>query len=231
MRFLPTITLSNSTILDPSKQTDPMSWAKDNEEYKYYLSQLEIVNDSNNDVLKVTSDDSKLSIHLEKIGTSKLGLRLKGSSYNLHTATINVTQGKNDDTNNYTAVINPIDQSTTTNNKNLNITRIEFVDRSYVLDGDFGWGFKPIITLSDGTKLSSTSENQDVYNYYLSLTELFLNNDISNSTIDFGVVEVNNNILPRTLMPLKDGKVFLSVGVKSNSLVYDTVPVTVSIGK
>lgn len=245
-KYLPIITLSNGEVLDPSKDYDDPNGIATTAEYQNYLSQLELKNIeadntgymSTESLVVIMKNDNNLLIDPKYAGKCKLGLVIKGSDIVIATTELNIVDDINNSsssttsTGNVSATITEIDHATTTTNKNLKITNVTFVDRSYVLEGNYGYAFNPKIKLSDGTELSKSSKDSDVYKYYLNMTDFYLVNDSSTDTIDFGVVEVLNNESlendsPKALVPLKNGKVILAVGY--NGITYDTVPVTVSI--
>lgn len=244
-RFLPIINLSDGNTLDPSKDYDDPNGVATTAEYQNYLSQLELkkIDKESNGILPtgrlvlLVDDGNNLIINPKYGGKCELGISFKGSENVMATTTLNVIDdlnesSNNNKSNNVTAEIEEINHATTTTNKNLRITKIEFVDRSYTLTGNYGYAFRPKITLSDGTEMTKDSKDIDVYKYYLDMTEFYLTNDSSMSTVDFGVVEILNhepltNDSPKALVPLKNGKVILAVGF--NGITYDSVPVTVNL--
>ena len=230
--FCPIITLNNGYTLDSRSEK-----VRNSAEYKSYLSQLQSVKiaglkngyNSTGELLSIVRPNEGLIIEMGYAGTCEIGVAFKGSSNVLAKTKLVITEKEEEAAENDKAIIEEVDHATTTTNKNLKIQNIQFSQRSYELDEDYAWAFKPIIELSDGTKLSSQSANQDVYLYYLGLTELFLTNDNNSSEVDFGVAEVSNKKVPREVIPLKNGKITLAVGVKSTGITYDRIPITVKL--
>ncbi len=235
--FCPYIELTDGTLLKPS-DTNNVSKTP---EYQYYLSQLELIKisadesaglSSTGSLLLLSRGDDRLITEAKYLGTCKLGIGYKDSGKVLADTKINVTE-KVEDEKGVDAVIKEVDHATTTTNRNLEITGIKFAKNSYVLDGNFGYHMNPVITLSDGTVLTHESPDHDVYFYYCGLTEIYLTNSDRNSDIDFGVVEIQNRNItyeqPKYVVPLKNGKTIMGIGIKGKSYTYDTAEVTVDI--
>lgn len=237
VRFLPIIELTSGRKLDPSKDYDDPNGVATTQDYKNYLSQLQLIKIEGNSKLKSTDQlisfiekGIDLIIEAKASGECEVGIAYKNSNEVLAKTKLIVTEG--DITTNNTGVtgtVEEIDHATTTDNKNLEIKNIQFAKDNYVLNETYSWAFKPIIKLSDGTQLSDTSLNQEVYNYYISLTEFYLVNDSNASEIDFGVVQILNDKTPKELVPLKNGTVTLAVGLKSSGLTYDTTKIEVKL--
>ena len=237
VQFYPIIKLTSGKTLDPSKDWDQPNGVATTQEYKNYLSQLKLVNVSGvksgtyatEQLVVIVNSNNQLAIEARYAGECELGIALKSDNKVIAKTKLVITDETVSSGSGVTGVVEEIDHATTTTNRNLNITNVQFDKNSYKLTGNFSYGFQPIIRLSDGTELSQNSEDQDTYKYYIGLTDFYLVNDSSTSTIDFGVVQILNDEAPKALVPLKNGKVILAVGSKSTGMTYDTVPVTVEL--
>ena len=228
MGFCPIITLSDGTRFDSTKES-----VRKSAEYKGYLSQLQLIKidkiksktkNSTGELVSIADNDKELIVQIGWAGECALGVGLKGSNKVLDSTKLIISDTNKQAEDNLKAKVEKIDRATTTDNKNLKIADIQFAHSSYTLDENYGWAFNPIITLSDGTKIDSSSSNQDVYKYYVGLTELFHINRNTNK-IDFGIVDIDGN----TVTPLKNGTVTLCFGVKSTKVRYGTSQITVNI--
>ncbi len=233
--FCPIITLENGKIFDPSLDYGKPGSVATTEEYLNYLSQLELVTmkekDSSN-IIAIENGEKELKVIAKGVGSCAIGVQIRGTNRVFSKAQVSVVENDPDysgSNSNVTANIKEVDHNNTTSNRNLNITNIQFAKRSYDLTDNWSVGFHPIITLSDGTKISENSKDQDTYFYYVGLTQIYLTNDSNNKNIDFGVMQVVNNKVPSEVIPLKNGSVNLAIGLRSNGMTYDVVPVTVKI--
>lgn len=238
VRFLPIIELTTGRTLDPSKDYDDPNGVATTQDYKNYLSQLKLVNinasgdlKATQDLVSIVKDDIQLVVKPEKVGKCELGVALKDSSETIAKTKLEITNEEKESSNKVTGTVEEIDRNTTTDNKNLSIKSVQFAKDSYVLKETYSYGFKPIIKLSDGTELSEKSENQEVYKYYITLTDFYLVNNSNQSEIDFGVVEILNDESPKALVPLKNGKITLAVGLKSSGITCDTTEIEVNLNK
>lgn len=232
--FLPIITLENNKTFDPSLDYAKVDSVAKTDEYINYKSQLElVVVDGNSNIVSIDdSNEEELKIFAKAIGECTIGLRKKGENTVLSKTKILVVEKDPDyvkSDSNLVANITEVNHATTTRNKNLNITNIQFAKKSYELTDSWAVEFHPILTLSDGTNLDENSEDNDIYLYYLGLTQIYLTNDSNNKDIDFGIIEVINSKVPYQVVPLKNGTVKLAVGLKSSGITYDVVPITVKI--
>ncbi len=221
MGFCPIITLSNGKKFDSTNEK-----IRNSAEYKSYLSQLKLVKidkvksgmTNTGSLVRILDDKENLLIDAVYAGKCQIGIAFKNSNNAIATTILDITDGNESvEDNNVKAEIEKIDPSTTTDNKNLKITNVKFASRSYTINGNYGHGINPIIILSDGTTLNQHSANQEVYKYYAGLTELFLTNSSTGDTVDFGVLQIINDTLPKQLIPLKNGKVSLAIGVINRS--------------
>lgn len=234
--FCPIITLANNFVYDPSKDYGKENSVSEADDYRNYVEQLEIEilnSKTSKNVIKIANTDKrKLSIIPKNEGTCELILKLKSTGEELSRATIEVKESSvSSSTTGVTGTVTEINHATTTSNKNLKITNIKFVESSYVLTGNYATAFQPEIKLSDGSTINHKSEDRDTYLYYVSQTELFFVNETNETSIDFGLAEIVNNKSPREVIPLKNGKFNLAIGLKNSSsqTIYDTVSITIKI--
>ena len=231
MGFCPIITLSNGKKFDSNIES-----VRESAEYKSYVSQLKLVKidkiksgmESTGSLVRVLNKDDELAIDAVYAGKCQIGLAFKDSNTVIATTVLEISEPNQESDNNLKAEIEKIDPATSTNNKNLQIRNIQFASRSYDFKENYGYDVNPIITLSDGSVIDSKSANQDVYEYYVGLTELFLTNSTTGNTVDFGVIQILNDTFPKQVIPLKKGNVSLAIGVKSTGIKYDTIPAKVT---
>ncbi len=228
----PIITLTNSKVLDPSKKFN--SNIVNTPEYINYLQALELVNMDGNgrdisptkDIVRINND--KFTITPKANGVCELGIRMQGSKDIIATTILDVNVASNESVssnknpnNNSNMNTVPKDNKTTTNDKSLRISKVQFASESYNMRPSSPYIFNPEITLEDGTKLTHESENQEVYSYYCNQLEVFVVGQTP-GVVDLAYAHIDNTALPRTIIGQMPGQIMVGIGKKGEVSILDT---------